>query len=120
MASTVTLHLTERRWLRATVEARNPTASVVELRGVRCRVLFSPDGGQRPHVDGRGPWRVRLEPGEAYRGEVGIQEPDAASVAPLGLAEYRCSLDVRVIPPPTAPLGAPSNPIRMTPSGYRS
>lgn len=119
-ASAVTLHLTGRRWLRATVEARNPTASVVELRGVRCRVLFSPDGGQRPDVASRGPWRIRLEAGQAYRGEVGMQESDAGSVAPVGLAESRCRLDVRVVPPPTAPLGAPSNPIRITPNGYRS
>ena len=39
---------------------------------------------------------------------------------PLGLAEYRCALVMRVVPPPTAPLGAPSNPIRMAPSGYRA
>ena len=119
-ASTVTLRLVERRWLRATVEARNPTHAPVELEGVRCRVLFDPDGGQRPDVRSRGPWRIRLEPGGSYRGEVRFHDPDPPSTAPNGLAEYRCTLEVRVVPPPTAPLGSPSNPLRLTPSGYRS
>lgn len=119
-ASTVELRLVERRWLRAAVEARNPTASVVEVRGVMCRVLFTPDGGQQPDVEHRGPWRIRLEPGEGYRGEVRMRDPDAASAAPLGLAEHRCRLDLRAMPPPAAPPGAPSNPIRMSPNGYRS
>ena len=34
-ASTVTPRLVERRWLRATVEARNPTGTAVDLEGVR-------------------------------------------------------------------------------------
>jgi hypothetical protein len=118
-ASAVTLRLVERRWLRATVQARNPTDAAVELNGVRCRVLFSPDGGQRPDTSNRGPWRIRLEPGGTYQGEIRMYEPDAPPVAPLGLAEYRCMLDVRVLPTPTAPPGAPSNPIRATPGGYR-
>jgi hypothetical protein len=49
-ASTVTLRLIERRWLRATVEGHNPTGSAVDLEGVRCRVVFTPDGGQRPDI----------------------------------------------------------------------
>lgn len=120
-ASTVTLRLVERRWLRGTVEARNPTGSTIELEAVRCRVLFSPDGGQRPEMSNRGPWRVRVEPGASFRGEVSFYESDVSmgTIAPVALADYRCSLDVRVLPAPTAPLGAPSNPIKMTPTGYR-
>ena len=118
-ASTVTLRLVERRWLRAAVQARNPTDGVVELQGVRCRVLFSPDAGQRPDTSNRGPWRIRLEPGGTYRGEVRMYEPDAPPVAPLGLAEYRCMLDVRVVTPPTTPPGSPSNPTKLSPTGYR-
>lgn len=118
-ASAVELRLVERRWLRATVEARNPTHAAVELAGVRCRVLFSPDGGQRPDVHSRGPWHIRLEPGGSYRGEVRFHDPDAPPTAPYGLAEYRCALDVRGVPPPAPPLGSPSNPIRTAPGGYR-
>lgn len=119
-ASTVTMRLVERRWLRATVEARNPTHAAVELAGVRCRVLFDPDSGQRPDVHSRGPWRIRLEPGGTYRGEVRFHDPDAPPTAPIALAEYRCTLDVRVVPAPAAPPGAPSNPVRLTPSGDRA
>lgn len=118
--STVTLRLIERRWLRATVEARNPTAAAVDLEGVRCRVLFSPDGGQPRDISNRGSWRIRVEPGASHRGDVAFHETDvSAVVAPVALAEYRCRLRVRVVPPPTVLPGAPSNPVRMTPSGYR-
>ena len=120
-ASRVTLRLVERRWLRATVEARNPTEAVVELGSLRCRVLYSPDGKQRPDILNRGPWRVRIEPGASYRGEVSFYESDVSgTVAPVALADYRCSVDVQVLPTPTAPLGTPSHPIKMTPGGYRS
>lgn len=121
-ASAVTLHLVERRSLLATVEARNPTATSVDLEAVRCRVLFSPDGGQPRDVSNRAPWRVRLEPGAAHRGEVSFSQSDvlaAKGIAPVTLAEYRCGLRVRLVPQPTAPPGSPSNPIKMSPGGYR-
>lgn len=121
-ASTVALRLIERRWLRATVEAHNPTGSAVDLEGVRCRVLFDPDGGQRSDISNRGSWRIRLEPGAAHRGEAAFSEGVVLArkgIAPVALAEYRCGLRVRLVPRPTAPSGAPSNPVRMAPGGYR-
>ncbi len=119
-ASTVMLRLVERRWLRATVEARNPTGAAVDLEGVGCRVLLTPDGGQPRDISNRGSWRIRLEPDASHRGEVAFHGSDvSAVVAPVALAEYRCGLRVRFVPPPSAPPGAPSNPIRMTPSAYR-
>ena len=119
-STAVTLRLVERRWLRATVEARNLTGTAVDLEGVRCRVLFSPDGGQPRDITNRGSWSVRLEPGAAYRGEVSFHGSDvSAVVAPVALAEYRCGLRVRAVPKSTAPPGAPSSPIRISPGGYR-
>jgi hypothetical protein len=66
-ASAVTLRLIERRWLEGTVQASNPTGSVVELEGVHCRVLFRPDVGPRHEVSNRAPWRIRVEPGGSFR-----------------------------------------------------
>ncbi len=120
-SSTITLRLIERRWLVGTVAADNPTEAAVDLSAVFCRVLFAPDVGRRHEMANRGPWRVRVEPGATYRGEVSFYESDvSASGSPTALAEYRCRLDVRVVPAPDASPGSPSNPIRMTPTGYRS
>jgi hypothetical protein len=117
-ASTVTLRLIAPRWLKGTVQASNPTNSVVELEAVSCEVLFTPDVGPRHLISNRAPWRVRVEPGASYRGDVSFDSFDLSG-SPTALAEYRCKLGVRVVPAPTAPSGAPSNPIPMTPTGYR-
>jgi hypothetical protein len=117
-ASTVTLRLIAPRWVNGTVQARNPTNSVVELEAVSCEVLFTPDVGPRHLIWSRGPWRVRVEPGASYRGDVSFDSLNLSG-SPTALAEYRCKLGVRVIPAPSAGMGAPSNPIRMTPTGYR-
>lgn len=120
-ASTVTLRLTERRWLEGMVQASNPTETTVELEAVSCRVLFAPDVGPRHQIRNRGPWRVRVEPGASFRGEVSFRESDVSvSGRPDMLVEYQCRLGVRVVPPPSDPAGTPSNPIRTTPTGYRS
>jgi hypothetical protein len=117
-ASTVTLRLVGQRWLNGTVQATNPTNSVVELEAVSCAVLFRPDVGPRHEVSNRAPWRIRVEPGASFRGDVSFDSLNLSG-SPTALAEYRCKLGVRVVPAPTAPTGAPSNPIRMTPTGYR-
>ena len=64
---------------------------------MRCRVLFSPTAGSGPTPRTEALGASALEPGGTYRGEVRMYEPDAPPVAPLGLAEYRCRLDVRVV-----------------------
>ena len=87
-ASTVTPRSVERRWLRAAVEVRNPTATAIDLEGVRCRVLLNPDGGQPHDASTRGSWRIRLEPGASYHGEVAFYKSGVSAVpAPVALAE---------------------------------
>jgi ribosomal protein S18 acetylase RimI-like enzyme len=105
-ASTVTPRLVAGAWLGATVRASNPTNSAVELEAVSCRVLLAPDAGPRHEVWSRGPWRIRLGPGESHLGEVSFGRLGlAGSPPPVALAEHRCRLHVRVVPAPGGAAG---------------
>ncbi len=123
-ASGASLRLVGNRWPEAEVRVHNPTASAVVVEGVSCRALWFP--GQRSVVEigNRGPWKMRVEPGQTWEGKVGFYEGDLPTDRPPGGGlpgrpmEQRCRFRLSV-PTPAAPPGSPGDPTPISATGYR-